>query len=227
MKKGLLIWAVFLFLHRTLGQDYRILQTDKNKIFVTTSKTSDSTLLVAIVNAYWRLDFVQKTCLYNVSSDFQDSAVCKTRRKLVHINTPYHHNNTNPFTHSFYTDISTNMSVNEVIMLVNNEYRNIMQIGDADYKLIKNFLPDTAVEYYVDGYKGKNSATLEVMYLWGAPLKGWSTGFSISLHDREARKVLSSIMCMNENEGELEVRKIKIRQSSLLAVMSYANMFCP
>jgi hypothetical protein len=95
-----------------------------------------------------------------------------------------------------------------------------------DNQLINHFLPDTSVEYCVHGYRGNTSATLELLYLWGAPVKDWSVGFTLSIRDREARKVLSSLQCMNQNDGEFLVRRVRIAQASLLSVMTYAEKFC-
>jgi len=231
MKKGCLIFCVLLFLHRTVGQDYRLLQADKTKVFVSTTSSSDSVVKVAIINADWRIDYVKRMAPSHtdrVSCTGQhDSVVCKSKHKIGHIMAAveYHHM-IEPTTHSFYVSISNNTNVNGILSQINYEYNIAIQTADADYKLIPEFLPDTAAEYYVDGYKGNNSASLEVMYLWGAPFKDWSIGFSVSIHDREARKVLSTISCMGPEETELEVRKIKIRQSSLLSIMGYKDMFC-
>jgi hypothetical protein len=187
---------------------------------------------VAIINADWRLDYVKRASPSHTDrvacTEQHDSLVCKSKHKIGHIMAAaeYHHM-IEPTTHSFYVSISNNTNVNGILSQINYEYHIAIQTADADYKLIPEFLPDTAAEYYVDGYKGNNSASLEVMYLWGAPFKDWSIGFSVSIHDREARKVLSTISCMGPEETEFEVRKIKIRQSSLLAVMSYKDMFCP
>ena len=232
MKKGCLIFCVLLFLHRTFGQDYRLLQADKSKVFVSTTSSSDSVVKVAIINADWRLDYVKRTAPSHTDraacSGQHDSIVCKSKHKIGHIRAvaEYHHM-VEPSTHSFYVSISNTMSVNGIFNTINSEYRIVMQMNDDDYKLIRNFLPDTVTEYYVDGYQGNNSASLEVMYLWGAPLKDWSIGFSVSIHDREARKVLSTITCMGPDETEFEVRKIRIRQSNLISIMSYKDMFCP
>jgi hypothetical protein len=98
---------------------------------------------------------------------------------------------------------------------------------DDDYNLINNFLPDSVAEYYVYGYKGNSSASLEVLYLWEAPLRDWSVGFAVSIHDRQAKMVLNSILCMGPNDTELKVEKIKVRQANLLAIMRNADMFCP
>jgi len=221
MKKGCLIFCVLLFLHRTVGQDYRLLQADKSKVFVSTSSSIDSVVKVAIINADWRLDYVKRMAPSHTDraacSGQHDSIVCKSKHKIGHIMAAaeYHHM-AEPTTHSFYVSISGNTNVNGILNQINYEYR-----------LIPELLPDTATEYYVDGYKGNNSASLEVMYLWGAPLKDWSIGFSVSIHDREARKVLSTITCMGPDETEFEVRKIRIRQSSLMSIMSYKDMFCP
>jgi len=231
MKKGGLIFIVLLFLHRTFGQDYRLLQADKSKVFVSTTSSSDSVLKVAIINADWRLDYVKRTAPSHTDRSAcigqHDSTLCKSKHKGGHIMAAAeNHHMVEPTTHSFYVSISGNTNVNSILNQINYEYRNTIPTAEADYKLISELLPDTATEYYVDGYKGNNSASLEVMYLWGAPLKDWSIGFSVSIHDREARKVLSTITCMGPDETEFEVRKIRIRQSSLISIMSYKDMFC-
>jgi hypothetical protein len=227
MKKGVIIFAILLLLHRSVGQDYRLLQADKSKLYISTSQSSDSVVLVAIINADWRLDYVKRAAPGHTEQP-HDSVVCRARHKAGRMMTVAEsHHIAEPLTHSFYISVSDGTNVNAIINQVNYEYRNIMQKSDAEYKLIDRLLPDTAAEYYVDGYKGNKTASLEVMYLWGAPLRNWAFGFSISVHDREARKVLSTISCMGQDETELEVRKIRIRQASLISIMSYKDMLCP
>ena len=232
MKKGVIVFGVFLLLNRAVGQDYRLLQADKNKLFISTARSSDSVVRVAIINADWRLDYVKRTAPshteHSPAGTPQDSLACRAKHRVGHIITAtlYHHM-AEPLTHSFYISVSSNTNVNDIINQVNHEYRNIIQTDDAEYRLIDRLLPDTAAEYYVDGYQGNKSASLEVMYLWGAPLRDWALGFSLSIHDREARKVLGSISCMSKDESEFEVRKIRIRQSSLISIMSYKDMLCP
>ena len=231
MKKGCLIFCVLLFLQKTVGQDYRVLQADKSKVFVSTTSYSDSLVKVAIINADWRLDYVQRTAPSHADipacATAHDSTASRSKHKMgrVMAAAEYHHV-TEPLTHSFYISIPGTASINGIFDIINREYSIVDQSGGG-FPLIRHFLPDTAAEYYVDGYKGNNSASLEVMYLWGAPLRDWTLGFSLSIRDREARKVLSTITCMGPDETEFEVRKIRIRQSSLLSIMSYKDMFCP
>lgn len=232
MKKQAIIFLVLLLHHLAFGQDYRILQKDKGKLFISTTRSGDSMLEVAIINADWRLDYVQKNfSYYNNKMKVEyggppEPLVSKSKHRFAHIAMSAEEHHAKQLTHTFYVDISNTTSVNGIFRLINEEYRTFTQMGDDNYKLIKNFLPDSAAEYYVDGYKGSNSAAIEIIYLWGAPLRGWSVGFAVSVHDREARKVLNSILCMGPDDTELEARKIKIRQSNLLAIMSYTDMFC-
>jgi len=230
MKKAALLLIVLLLLGRSWGQDYRILQKDKNKIFVSITRSSDSLVQIVAIHADWRLDYYEKNIPYRIRTveytEVPDSA-SRPKHKYAHIAslTDIHHSR-EQLTRSFYMDISAMPTVNEIFRSINNEYRNVMQIDDQDYSLIRNLLPDSAAEYYVDGYKGANTAALDVVYTWGAPMRDWSVAFALSIHDIEAKKVLSSILCMGPNETELTARKIRIRQANLLAVMSYSDMFC-
>ena len=227
-----ILCAIVFSPHRSFGQDDKILQVDKGKVYITATWSIDSVLQIVIVNANWRLDYVQKNTPYHIelveAADPQDSsAVPKSKHKTGHTATADDHHISEQLTRSFYVDISGITSVNGILRTINTEYRNIMQIEDDDYKLVKNFLPDTATEYYVDGYKGRSTAALEALYLWGAPLRDWSVGFAVSIHNREAKNVLSSILCMGPTDTELGVKKIKIRQADLLEKMSDSDMFCP
>jgi hypothetical protein len=233
MKKSTLILIILLSLYWSFGQDYRVLQKDKNKLFISTIRSGDSILQVAIIHADWRLDYVQKNFSRRTVKmeygDPQDSATLKPKHKIGHIGIAASgddHHGKEQMVHSFYVDMENSKSVNEIFKLINNEYRSVTQMDDDNYRLIKNFLPDSAAEYYVDAYKGSNTAAIEVIYLWGAPLRGWQVGFAVSVHDREARKVLNGMLCMGPNDTELGVRKIRIRQANLLEVMSYSDMFC-
>jgi hypothetical protein len=224
MKKPALAFIMLFFVHWSFGQDNRILQADKGKLFITATKSNDNKLQVAIFNADWRLDYVEGNTPCHIAKAEGDS-VSSIAKHRIGPSAENHHGNAQ-WTRSFYVDISGSTNVNEILQKVNSEYRNIMHLGD-DYKLIKYALPDSAAEYYVHGYKGNNTAAVEVLYLWGAPLRDWSVGFTVSVHDREARKVLSSILCMSPNDTELEVRKIKVGQANLLSIMSYSALFCP
>jgi hypothetical protein len=234
MKKQAFIFLILLFHHLAFGQDYRILQKDKGKLFISTTRSGDSMLEIAIINADWRLDYVQKNCAYYYNNKMKveygspsEPLAYRSKHRMAHIATSAEeHHAREPLTHTFYVDISDTISVNGIFRLINEQYLTVVQMGDDNFKLIKNFLPDSAAEYYVDGYKGSNSAAVEIMYLWGAPLRGWSVGCAVSVHNREARKVLNSILCMGPDDTELEARKIKLRQSNLLAIMSYTDMFC-
>jgi hypothetical protein len=230
MKKGVIICGIFFLLHRSAAQDYRLLQADKSKLYISTARSSDSIVRVAIINADWRLDYVKRLAPSHTehpAASPHDSLACRAKHKLGRIiaAAEYHHTG-EPLTHSFYISISAGTNVNDIINQVNNEYRSVIQTTDAGYRLIDRLLPDTVAEYYVDGYKGDKSASLEVMYLWGAPLRDWALGFSLSIHDREARKVLSTISCMDQDQTEFEVRKIRVRQASLISIMSYKDMLC-
>lgn len=228
-----ILGAIVFSPHRSFGQDDKILQVDKGKVYITATWSIDSVLQIVIVNANWRLDYVQKNTPYHIElvelADPQDStAASKSKHKNAHPATAADgHHVSEQLTRSFYVDVSGITSVNGILRTINTEYRNIMQIEDDDYRLIKNFLPDTAAEYYVDGYKGKSTAALEALYLWGAPLRDWSVGFAVSIHNREAKNVLSSMLCMGPSDTELGVKKIKIRQADLLEKMSDSDMFCP
>lgn len=229
MKRQVLVIVILLLLNRSFCQDYRILQADKGKLFVSTTKI-DNVLQVVIVNADWRLDYVQKgTLCHKTTPEFLASSDSTAVPRAKNTNLPSgsnEHHGKEKLAHTFYINISPGMDVNGIFNKVNDEYRDVART-DGDYNLIRNFLPDSSVEYSVHGYKGNSSASLEVLYLWGAPMRDWSVGFTFSVHDREARKVLSSISCMPPNDSELAARKIKIRQASLLSIMSYIDMFCP
>ena len=223
MKKTALVFITLLLLHRCFCQDYRVLQADKSKIFVSTTKI-DNVLQVVIINADWRLDYINKGApCHNAPVEFlassDSTAIPRSRTS------PIEHHSKEKLTYTFYLDISPGMDVNGIFKRINSEYRNVGHT-DGDFRLICNFLPDSAVEYTVHGYRGNSSTALEVLYLWGAPMRDWSIGFTMSIHDREARKVLSSITCMNPNDAELSARKIRIPQASLLQIMSYVEMFC-
>lgn len=229
MKKPALALIGILLLHWSCGQDYRILQADKGKVFVSATRSQDNILQIVIINADWRLDYEQKSepChpAMLASADSSDLSAVIYKQKTPHISSSSdEHHSREKMAHSFYMDVSTNTNVNEIFRKLNVEYGSLMH--REDYQLVKHFLPDTTAEYTVHGYKGNNSAALEVQYLWGGPLREWSVGFSLSIHDREARKVLSSLLCMSPSDTELPARKIKIRQVNLLAIMTYAEMFC-
>ena len=233
MKRQAIVLLVMLLYHYSDGQDFRILQKDKGKLFISTVRSGDSLLQVAIINADWRLDYVQKnitsyTYTANADQDPEDSpdsVITKPKHRFGRIGiVADEHRYKEQLAHTFYIDMANTTSVNEIFRLINEGYRNVSQTDD-DYSLIKNFLPDSATEYYVDAYKGTNNAGIEIMYLWGAPLRGWSIGFSITVHDREARRVLNSILCMGPNDTELEARKVKMRQANLLAIRSYSEIF--
>jgi hypothetical protein len=230
---SIFIGAILLVPKPSYSQDDKILQVDKGKVFITATWSIDSVLQIVILNANWRLDYVQKNTPYHIElvelpDAQQDSTAPKSKHKTAHTGTGTADNHVSEqLTRSFYVDVSSITSVNGIFRTINTEYRNIMQIDDDDYHLIKNMLPDTAAEYYVDGYKGRSTAALEALYLWGAPLRDWTVGFAVSIHNREAKNVLSSILCMNPTDSELGVKKIKLRQSNLLEKMSDSDMFCP
>jgi hypothetical protein len=224
MKKTALVFITLLLLHRCFCQDYRVLQADKSKIFVSTTKI-DNVLQVVIINADWRLDYINKGApSHSTPIEFLASSDSTAVPRTKTVPTAEHHSK-EKLAHTFYLNIPPGMDVNGIFKRINSEYRDIGRT-DGDFKLIHDFLPDSTVEYTVHGYRGNSSAALEVLYLWGAPMRDWSIGFTLSIHDREARKVLSSIICMSPNDTELSARKIRIPQASLLQIMSYAEMFC-
>lgn len=224
MKRPVLIVIILLLLSRSFCQDYRILQADKAKLFVSTTHI-DNIIQVVIINADWRLDYVEKNANINPLTGYsavRDLGIVSQQKDYT---SPTDHRGKDKLTRTFYIEISPATDVNAIFTKVNAEYRALAKSAD-DYNLIRNFLPDSAAEYCVHGYRGNSSAALEVLYLWGAPMRDWSVGFTLSVHDREARKVLGSLSCMPPTDTELPTRKIRIAQASILSIMSYVEMFC-
>ena len=146
MKRLVLILLILLFYHYSDGQDFRILQKDKGKLFISTMRSGDSLLEVAIINADWRLDYVQKNITSYVASvdqdpeDSPDSVISKPKHRYGRIGiVADEHRYKEQLAHTFYIDMANTTSVNEIFRLINEGYRNVSQTDD-DYSLIKNFL---------------------------------------------------------------------------------------
>ena len=215
MRRIIFIWFLGGYILSACCQGSDDLSDLNNHALVTLILSQDSILSVLLENQNCRIEYVDKN-----RKDFLQFFKASPSKLLPANKGPGQR------IRYFYCDISEiNTSINGIFHKINLEFSNISE--NDTYTLIKTYLPDTAVEYHIYGYKGKYSASVEALYFWESPLRAWKIGVDISIRSNNARTIIDNTLCLASKYPEADFRKVKLQQRELLMRMNDSDIFCP
>lgn len=184
----------------------------QEKVDVKVSLIQDSMLSVFVEGFEWKIEYIDKN-RKDCSRVFKSA---NTRRFLQ--------KDAREEVLAMSIDLANTGSLNGLLRLIGREFDD--RIGNDTFQLLKKYLPDTGLVFHICGYRGRNTAALEALYLWDAPVRSWQIGVLVSIRNASARILMDDIPCLGGIQLDIDNMKTRVKQNELLARLLDPEIYC-